>query len=307
MRPKDVALGRELENKMRSFGRSLPGIQMSVNRATFIEQIVESMRRVRYVEIIRQKKLSDLCADPSNECFDPLKTAILSLRQGSIDEVFWLVFLFVYFGKNRRTGWRLLRNVYGCLRTGERWNWERTNSDLAGFKNWLRANEIALKQDKAGFGNHRKYESLKSTSTRGTGAAVESYIRWVDPVRTHRGLIEVTRSRVGTDPKLVFDDLYHSMDVISFGRTAKFDYLTMIGKMGLAAIEPGTPYLQGSTGPLRGARLLFGSTSTTNLSAKDLDSRVVHLGAELNVGMQVLEDALCNWQKSPGHFVAFRG
>jgi len=27
----------------------------------------------------------------------------------------------------------------------------------------------------------------------------------------------------------------------------------------------------------------------------------------LNVGMQVLEDSLCNWQKSPRQFVHFRG
>jgi Alpha-glutamyl/putrescinyl thymine pyrophosphorylase clade 3 len=308
MRPKDAALGRKLEKKLCSFGLSLQGIQMPATRAVFIEQIVESIRRIRYLAAIREKKLSNLCMDPSKDCFDPLKASILSLRQGKIDEAFWLVLLSVHFGKHRHAGWRLARNVYGCLRTEKHWDWERTSSDSTGFRDWLGANEAALKQDGVGFGNHRKYESLSSVSARGTGAVVESYLKWVGPMRTHQGLIEVAQIRVGTDPKLVFDDLYRSMDaVISFGRTAKFDYLTMIGKIGLAAVEPGTPYLQGSTGPLKGARLLFGGTAEANLNAKDLDSRLVHLGAELNVGMQVLEDALCNWQKSPGRFVAFRG
>jgi len=36
---------------------------------------------------------------------------------------------------------------------------------------------------------------------------------------------------------------------------------------------------------------------------------LVQLEAELQIpmGMQVLEDALCNWQKSPDLFVPFRG
>ena len=61
--------------------------------------------------------------------------------------------------------------------------------------------------------------------------------------------------------------------------------------------------MQGSTGPLKGARLLFGENATSAA----LDPRLVELGAELGVGMQVIEDALCNWQKSPDRFVPFRG
>ena len=95
--------------------------------------------------------------------------------------------------------------------------------------------------------------------------------------------------------------------VQSFGRTARFDYLTMVGKLGLAAIEPGIPYLVSATGPLKGARLLFGGSPTATLSAKDLDKSVADLGGALGFGMQAAEDALCNWQKSPGKFIAFRG
>jgi hypothetical protein len=31
------------------------------------------------------------------------------------------------------------------------------------------------------------------------------------------------------------------------------------------------------------------------------------LEADLGVGMQAMEDALCNWQKSPRRFVHFKG
>lgn len=90
--------------------------------------------------------------------------------------------------------------------------------------------------------------------------------------------------------------------VARFGRTARFDYLTMLGKLGLAAIEPAFAYLENSTGPIRGARLLFGADETAAIPERWL----VELDAKLSVGMQVLEDALCNWQKSPARFVPFR-
>ena len=87
-----------------------------------------------------------------------------------------------------------------------------------------------------------------------------------------------------------------------FGRTARFDYLTMIGKLGLGNIQPGSAYLLESTGPLKGARLLFGPATRATL-----ETLTVQLGNRLDVGMQVMEDSLCNWQKSPGIFKPFRG
>ena len=62
-----------------------------------------------------------------------------------------------------------------------------------------------------------------------------------------------------------------------------------------------------ATGPIKGARLLFGGTTTANMSAVILEQKIQTLDAALGVGMQVIEDALCNWQKSPGNFVRFRG
>jgi hypothetical protein len=43
------------------------------------------------------------------------------------------------------------------------------------------------------------------------------------------------------------------------------------------------------------------------ISAPDLEAALGELDERLHVGMQVLEDALCNWQKSPAQFVSFRG
>src|SRR5437773_11418448 len=48
-------------------------------------------------------------------------------------------------------------------------------------------------------------------------------------------------------------------------------------------------------------------TTGASLTSKSADAIMSRLGACLGVGMQVLEDALCNWQKSPDTFKPFRG
>jgi hypothetical protein len=63
--------------------------------------------------------------------------------------------------------------------------------------------------------------------------------------------------------------------VASFGRTARFDYLTMVGKLGLAGIEPGSTYMQGATGPFTGACLLFTGRRIAGLSRRVLDQLLV--------------------------------
>ena len=188
-------------------------------------------------------------------------------------------------------------------------NWTNTSADPSAFRDWLRAHQDELKRGEVprGFGNHRKRQSLDADSPGGTGAAIESYTDWVNPPRTHRELMEQACENADNDPRKAFDDLYRSMEAVaSFGRLARFDYLTMVGKLGLAPIEPGSAYLQGSSGPLKGARLLFGGSASAALSPSQLKSWLVELDARLNVGMQVLEDALCNWQKSPDKFIPVR-
>jgi hypothetical protein len=99
--------------------------------------------------------------------------------------------------------------------------------------------------------------------------------------------------------------LYHEMRVVSFGRLAKFDYLALLGRYGIVPIGAGSAYLDGATGPLRGAHLLFDGRcdgTTTDDVLQDLpDSLDAHLG----VGMQVMEDALCNLAEEPASIRTF--
>ena len=305
MRNRDIPLAKEIETKLKKFDqnkRLLPGIKKKEYLECLVCQIVDSTRRIKFIEIISERDISSLRADPSSDIFDPLRAAIYQKRKNNKDEAFWLVFLATHFGKHIKAGWSLTREVYGALNSGIIWNWKRISADPESFKKWLEKNYSVLK-DKGKFSNHRKFESLKAEIT---GKTFSTYIDWVGKSKCHKALIKNAKKQVGDDSRDIFGHLYKTMgSVFRFGRLAKFDYLTMIGKLGLASIEPGSTFMQNSTGPVAGANLLFGDS----FKVKELDGWLNELEASLRLsfGMQVLEDALCNWQKSPDKFKPYRG
>ncbi len=288
--------------------RELPGIATVARRNALVGQMVESLRRIEFVRRIAARPIDPSRADPASNLFDPLRAAVVHQRDGNLDEAMWLVFLATHFGKHLRDGWRLLRDVYRG--DGPLWTFARVANNPDAFEAWLSGAYEWLKGDGAGrrFGNHRKYETLRLDSDRGTSTVFRTYVAWIGANRGHAEMLADAEAISGKDPKALFDELYRSLEMVtSFGRTARFDFLTMIGKLGLANIEPAIPYLVGATGPLAGARLLFANDRAAKLRAVTLDGDVAALGAHLGVGMQVMEDALCNWQKSPDQFRAFRG
>ncbi|WP_137939909.1 hypothetical protein [Chitinivorax sp. B] len=312
MREKDIARAHQLEAALLSFhqeNQALPGIVPVDNRLALVEQLLDSIRRVQYVQVIREKAHSPLRIDAASEMFDPLKAAAIHSAQGNAEEACWLVFLATHFGKHRSAGWRLVRDVYGALGTGRPWSWVRISADPNGLSQWLGANYQQLTGDgiPRHFGNHRKYETLRPTSEKGTGAVVASYVDWVQQYGSHQQLFQAAMDETGANSHTAFRWLYDSMSVLRFGRTAKFDYLTMLTKLQLAPIVADSAYLIGATGPLRGARLLFGGSTRAALTVPALDGWLVELAQVLEIGMQEMEDALCNWQKTPNQFVRFRG
>ena len=216
-----------------------------------------------------------------------------------------MAFLYVHFGKNLRSGWAYVRSVYGAFGADPGWSWDAVASNTRGFRDWLSANESRIRATGRGFGNHRKYESLSAVSDRGTGAAVESYVKWILGYGNHEALIAESMSASGGDPRAAFEWMVKrsALNVSRFGRTASFDYVNLISWTGLAEVEAGSCHIGGSTGPRRGAELLYGKGST----AQQYEQYLAQLCSDLDVPFDVMEDALCNWQKSPKHFKQFRG
>ncbi len=315
MNHRDKQIYSKLEGELYMFEqtiRTLPGIESVVSRDVFIRQIIDSIHRIKSVTILNSRDISPIRIDPNNESFDPLKAAIYYKREGSIDEAFWLTFLATHFGKASKSGWQLVSRVYGELGNGNIWTWERTSSNPQQFVEWLAENYLPILSDgDVRFSNHRKFESLRPDSHRSTGKVVASYINWIGPTRSHTNLLSEGVSRVGENPRDMFHYLYKSMDkVLAFGRLGKFDFLTMLAKLELALIEPGLSYIAGASGPKSGASLMFHGSKKSNLSAAQLEKLVIELESQISVaplGMQALEDSLCNWQKNPERYTRFSG
>lgn len=271
----------------------LPGLEDEGTRSSLLEQIVESRRRKAYLARIRERDLQDVSADPRSELFDPMRAAVLHHRRGDLDEAFWMLFLSTHFGRHRTSRWAYARVVYAG--PGSAWTWKRLTEETTGFRDWLKGAQAAI-QPQGGFGNHRKREHLSGWGATGTGAVVASYVDWVGepPVHSNRFPAGIRRP---------FKDLYDSMaPILRFGRLARFDYLTTGMYLGLIETEVDGTYLAGSSGPREGAQRLFGAGRVARLEAAS-----AALAAALGVRGDVMEDALCNWQKSPTQFRSFRG
>lgn len=307
MRPADVNLTNDIVRKLASFQHIMPtpGIIGGAEHDCLVRQIVDSVRRIEYVNLITHKHLDNCVLDPTSIGFNPIKAASVYLRSGNIDEAGWLIFLTTHFGRHSKTKWQLIKNVYGALGQRPNWTWDEVVRDVAGFRIWLSNNEANIKAN-AKFGPHRSYQSISATKPSGTGAAIETYVNWVQGNGGHAQLFGTFLANANNSPRDAFASLYDSMSVVrSFSRLGKFDYLTMIGKVRIANIEPNSVYMNGATGPYSGAELLFGSRQTWQTFDTWLSALEAHLG--LYFGMQVLEDALCNWQKSPAVYKYFGG
>ncbi len=301
--PSRSALYTRLDSGLAEYSRrlrNLPGIGTPDRRDTLVMQLIASGRRLDYTRLIQERDISPRRADSRDAMFDPERAAVLHARAGRVDEAIWLVFLAIHFGKHPRHGWRRLRDVYSGLGT-ENWTWARVCSDLGSFRRWLQENRHRIG---GAFGNHRKYESIDGMASAGTGSIVASYIEWIGPEHSHAKRFAELTIAGGND---VFDNFYRAMNIIRFGRLAKFDFLCLLGRLHLSPLRPRSTYLVGATGPLRGARLLFGGDHGASIATGTLEGWISKLDDVLDVGMQIMEDALCNWQKSPGTFIDFRG
>lgn len=284
--------------------RPLPGIADPAARDALAMQIVASLRREEYFKIIQQRGLiSANRVDPHLDSFEAELGVVHLLQQNSYDEAAWLVFLMVHLAKPAKSGWRRLRDIYGMLGHG-RWDWAAVSANPAAFEQWLAANWQLIGGK---FGNHRKYESLEPGKNRAMGPAVVTYVNWVNAAGGHQALFSQIILNAGNDPHVIFDAFYRALPVGGYGRLGRFDWAAMLSRYGFAPAEAGSAYLESATGPKGGMRLLFVGNSKAGVGPSKLQDWLDELNVTLLVGMEVLEDSICNWQKSPNVFVHFKG
>ncbi|MBP7252016.1 MAG: hypothetical protein KBA75_00870 [Alphaproteobacteria bacterium] len=286
---------------------TLSGIRSSERRQTLVLQIISSVRRIEYVKSLDARHISPERANPRSDIFCPLRAAIIWRNRGNIDEAIWLVFLATHFGKHADDKWQLMKDIYGAFGERSPWTWTEVTAHRRDFVKWAKTRLPELLNDGQSrrFSNHRKYESKKSEAIITTLLA---YVDLIESYGTHRDWIVAAHKEKGQNPAEAFQFLYDSLDAAKrFGRLGRFDFLTMLGKLDLMPIEPGIAYLKGATGPLSGAKLLVDNDTESHRKIEELEEILQKIGSTLQVGMQVLEDSLCNWQKSPEAYEYFSG
>jgi hypothetical protein len=284
--------------------RQLPGVANPAARDTLAMQIVASLRREEYFQVIQQRgPVGANRADPHLDSFEAELGVVHFLQQSAYDEAAWLVFLMVHLAKPGTNGWRRLRDIYGMLGQG-RWDWVTVSANPKAFEQWL-----AINWQKIGgkFGNHRKYESLEPGKRRAMGPAVVTYVNWVSAAGGHQALFSQIILNAGNDPHVIFDAFYNALPVTGYGRLGRFDWAAMLSRYGFAPAEAGSAYLKTATGPKAGMRLLFAGNAAAGVGHSALQEWLNELDATLQVGMEVLEDSVCNWQKKPTVFEHFKG
>jgi len=306
-KPMDMRVYSDLMNKLGEFEAEnfdLIGILPQDRREVFCAQMVESLRRGRYVRAIATRHNAACRVDPSSDMFDPERGAVYFRDNHHIDDACWLVFLATHFGKNKIHGWRTVREFYCANDEGFLWDWDCVTTNFNNLEDWFRENQQTINY---GFGNHRKYETLDLSKRNNTYEIICSYVNLILRYGGHAQLFNSVRQQ-SDDAEEMFDRMYCILDgVLRFGRLAKFDYLSLLGSLNLFEIISGSMYFNGASGPLKGAKLLFADDKLAAIPVQELERMCQLLNSYLQVGMQPLEDSLCNWQKSPSRFIQFRG
>lgn len=300
----------ELSNRLADYEHAcgvLPGLAPNGRRDTLIAQMISSLRRIDYIRNIHLRPISADRFNPQSRLFDPIKAAAYIGRRVNADEAVWMTFIGTHFGKHRTDEWRLAANVMSSFGQGPSWTAAQFGANKPSFQAMLVRNEALLQDPRRSgrYSNHRQYQSKQPDHIFRT---FDTFHAWLFSIGDFQSLLQHVHRNCGQEPTAGFDFMYRMLNAVSgFGRLGKFDFLTMLSKLGLAPIEAGSVYLVGATGPLAGARLLFHGDLAYPITPSRLEPKVDALDEFLLVGKQVIEDSLCNWQKNPDSYEYFRG
>ena len=205
---------------------------------------------------------------------------------GDLDEAIWRCFLAAHFGRASADADQVhsASDLLCAFRAEPYWTWQRVSDAPDFFRNWLADHAADLHS--LAYGNHRKYESKWPGDI---WAVVESFLTLA---QESGGPAKLMTSDEG-DGAAQFDVLYRSLSGLRrFGRTGRFDFLALMFDLRLISADPASCYLRGATGPLKGAKRLWGKRPIGQLEQLAAD-----LAEQLGISPMAVEDALCNWQK----------
>lgn len=285
----------EIEKLWNKAIKQVLGKQIDGNKLNILaKQTFDSIRRIKIYETYKikaQQAVKD--GKPFIHTSNPF---VLAQRTDlNLQNKVWVLYLATYFGKSSKSKWTLF-NRATFKKDQSIIKLDEINVDLNSYFKYLSSFDFFQDCD---YSNHRKFTAKKLTGVKGLFRSIEYFV----------GNIALYSPK----NEMEFHEMYLlAKKIPGFGRLAGFDFTSSLVKCGFNVNEPKSMYANHSTGPLKGLKLLLKLTDNNSSysSQKQLSSDLMDWfskNSDIFMTGQVLEDAICNWQKNTRNYVRYVG
>ncbi len=285
----------KIENLWQQAIKDLLNAKIDANKLnTLARQTHDSIRRI---DIYRSyKERADQAVNKKLDFNHTSIPFVLAQRSDlSQNNSLWVLYVATYFGKSNQSKWELFnRATFDNNRSIMLF--EDIQKDLRKYFNYLGSFDFFAG---CSYSNHRKFTAKRLTGEKGVFGSMEYFVKNVN--------------EFSLKDRTDFHSMYKAAQKIpNFGRLAAFDFSSSLVKCGFMVEEPESMYGEDSTGPLNAIGLLMKLTNQNSSSKAKLDlcsDLMKWFQKNTNIFMvgQVLEDAICNWQKNPSTYIRYKG
>lgn len=249
---------------------------------------LQTLDSIRRVDIYRIYRLKAEKADETGLSYQHTSNPFVLSQRTSLDinSRVWYVYLATYFGKSNRSKWTLF-NRASYRANGTLITLEEILENREDYFSYLETINLF---DGTRFSNHRKYTKKELHGNKGLIQSINYFLDHID--------------EFSNDDNIEYDIIYkRALNIPNFGRMAAFDFTSSLCKCNLHVNEPTSMYHENSTGPLSALKDLLRLAGKVNSKANQIELGNNLLtwfrgNSEIFMVAQVLEDAICNWQKS---------
>ena len=258
------------------------------------KQTFDSIRRIQIYETYKIKALQ--ASQEKRPFIYTSNPFVLAQRPDlNFENRAWIIYLATYFGKSNKSKWTLFnRSVF--RKDQSIIKFDQIQSDLDGYFKYLYSFDFF--QD-CTYSNHRKYTAKKLLGSKGLFRSMEYFVNNFE--------------LYSSEDEMEFHEMYLlSQKIPNFGRLGGFDFTSSLVKCKFNVKEPKSMYADHSTGPLQALELLLKLTNNNSslASQKQLSWDLMEWflkKSKIFMTGQVLEDAICNWQKDTRKYIRYTG